>query len=388
MNSADANTDNPLVLVIDDEAIIRKLYCKMLAKLGYRAVDASNGETGLELFHELSPEMVLVDLRMPGKDGLEVLEILTATAPDVPVIVVSATHDVTDAINALRFGAWDFMLKPASTEIFEHTVNRCFERSRLIQQNKEFKRKLEQRLKTIREDEEAGRKIQARLLPPTEHHFGDYRISYLLQPSMYLSGDFVDFFEIGDDGFAFCLADVSGHGISSALVTVFLKSYMVKFRDRLIQQGDKTICHPAELVAELNAELLREELDKHMTFYFGIVDFARNTLSFVDAGQFPNPLLFTDEGVEVLKDKGMPVGLFDFATYETHVINLPSQFKLTLFSDGVLDLLGTMPLEEKLNQLEELATEGAMEKLLSETEDPEELPDDVTILTIERKTDG
>lgn len=388
MDSAIASTEGALVLVIDDEEIIRQIYVKLLDMLGYRSIEAENGRCGLEQFHAQNPDMVLVDLNMPEIGGIEVLKSITKAAPEVPVIIVSGTTNVQDAIRALRFGAWDFLLKPSSAAIFKHTINRCLERANLIRQNREFRHQLEQRLKSIYEDEEAGRIIQACLLPPPSHEFGPYSISYALIPSMYLSGDFIDFFELGQDRFAFYLADVSGHGISSALITVFLNGFMVRFRERMKHQNDDTICHPAKLLVELNEELLNQKLDKHMTLFFGIIDTTQGTLSYVDAGQYPKPLLITEETVTPLLHKSLPIGLFDFTTYETQVIDLPPRFQLTIFSDGILDILSDMSLEDKLEKLEHLACTDSAAAQLKEAESGGELPDDITVLTIKGNRNG
>ena len=80
----------------------------------------------------------------------------------------------------------------------------------------------------IREDEISAYKIQMRLFPPKETTIGEYHFARFIKSSAYLSGDFIDYFKIGNDHIVFYSADVSGHGVSSALVTILLKSFIRK----------------------------------------------------------------------------------------------------------------------------------------------------------------
>ncbi|NIV97684.1 SpoIIE family protein phosphatase, partial [Candidatus Saccharibacteria bacterium] len=91
----------------------------------------------------------------------------------------------------------------------------------------------------LREDEEAGRRLQFQLLPRDNQSFGDYQFSRKLWTSLYLSGDFVDYFYIDEDHLGFYIADVSGHGVPSAFVTVLLKSYMNRYLELFRQQKNQ-----------------------------------------------------------------------------------------------------------------------------------------------------
>jgi sigma-B regulation protein RsbU (phosphoserine phosphatase) len=105
---------------------------------------------------------------------------------------------------------------------------------------------------------------------------------------------------------------------------------------------------------------------------------------YANAAQYPHPILTRGDRSEVLPEKGMPIGLFDFAEFPNHEMDLPLEFRLTLFSDGALDLLQEGSLEDKLSQLEEMARDGKIETLFDLAQEQEELPDDVTALIIER----
>ncbi len=135
---------HPSILIIDDEPIIRESIAVYLEDSGFRTIQAVDGREGLEKYRSLQPDAVLVDLRMPEVDGLDVLSTVTQEAPETPVIVVSGTGVIHDAIEALRRGAWDFLTKPIpDLAVLEHTVCRAIERSRLLVENRRYREHLE-----------------------------------------------------------------------------------------------------------------------------------------------------------------------------------------------------------------------------------------------------
>ncbi len=373
------------VLIIDDDANDRHLLKVLLNDGDYEVIEAPDGPEGLRLFGEHHPDLVVIDLRMPGMDGLEVLDKISQKQTSTPVIVVSGSERIDDAIQAIRLGASDYLLKPVNEpSILFHTLERNLERATLIKQNERFRKKLESQLKEIYEDEEAGRKIQNRLLPPPLKPYGAYTMRQSVLPSMTLSGDFLDYFSIGDNHVAFYSADVAGHGVSSALITVLIKSFMVKFRDNYVSEKDDTVLDPAALVKTLNTELLRERLDKHLTLFFGVLDRTKNTLIYSSCGHYPYPVLTTADGTRLLEEKSMAVGLFDFAEYQNARIELPPSFRLTVFSDGALDLVEQDGLDKKMQYLASLGSEEAVQAFLERAREIDDLPDDISVLSVER----
>ena len=100
---------------IDDDNDTRNYFKVVLEEANFKVIGAENGIKGIEVFNEKNPDLVLLDLRMPGISGFEVLLNITASSPQTPVIVVSATDSIDDVVESLRLGAWDFILKPMST---------------------------------------------------------------------------------------------------------------------------------------------------------------------------------------------------------------------------------------------------------------------------------
>lgn len=132
------------ILTIDDEEIIRLSIEAYLEDSGYSVIQAENGRVGLEVFDREKPDLVLVDLRMPEVDGLDVLAQVTKKSPHTPIIVVSGTGVLNDAIEALRLGAWDYVTKPIQDmAVLEHSVNKALERAELLKQQQSHKEELE-----------------------------------------------------------------------------------------------------------------------------------------------------------------------------------------------------------------------------------------------------
>ncbi|HLP48356.1 MAG TPA: response regulator, partial [Candidatus Kapabacteria bacterium] len=147
------------ILVVDDEVPVRMSLGAFLEDCGYEVLEAENGRVGLEKFKSENPDLVLVDLRMPEVDGLEVLLEITAQSPDTPVIVVSGTGFIGDVIEALHRGAWDYLLKPViDMEMLRYAVKKALERSSLIKENKAYRENLEEMVRTRTAQLEAANK--------------------------------------------------------------------------------------------------------------------------------------------------------------------------------------------------------------------------------------
>jgi DNA-binding NtrC family response regulator len=133
------------VLVIEDEEPIRDSFRNFLEDQSYTVGTASDGREGLELFEQQQPDVVILDLRMPEMNGHEVLKRLSAQSSDIPLIVVSGTGQIGDAIEALHLGAWDYLLKPvADLNMLQHAISRVMERARLIRENRDHQAHLKE----------------------------------------------------------------------------------------------------------------------------------------------------------------------------------------------------------------------------------------------------
>ncbi|MBF0195726.1 MAG: response regulator [Magnetococcales bacterium] len=150
---ASTEIKRPKILTIDDEPGIRETFRDFLEDLDYEVFEGENGRHGLEIFSEVKPDLVLLDLRMPELDGMEVLTILKEKSPDTPVIIVSGTGVIGDAIQAINLGAWDYLLKPVvDMGILRHSVEKVLDRAKLLLQNRAYQENLETQVNIRTED--------------------------------------------------------------------------------------------------------------------------------------------------------------------------------------------------------------------------------------------
>jgi len=384
------------VLVIDDEAIVRDSIVAYLEDSGFDVLEADNGQDGVACFHRHLPDIVLCDLRMPNMDGLAVLKEINGISPNTPFIVVSGAGVMADVVQALRLGASDYLIKPIlDMEVLEHSILRNLKSMRLVEQNSAYRnqledknRELEVRLEELRLDQQAGREVQKRMLPDNQAQMTGIEFNYHIIPSLYLSGDFVDYFPISADKVVFYIADVSGHGASSAFITVLLKNLSNRLRRNLKRQSSDDLLTPHKVLQRINKELVDAQLGKHVSLFWGMIDLPSTTLSYSVAGQFPMPILSNRNGVHYLEGRSQPAGLFAAAQYETYNIELGQSFELVAVSDGILEVMPQETLTEKEDCLLNWVKSGQLtvenlESLLN-IDQSKEIPDDITLLTLSR----
>jgi serine phosphatase RsbU (regulator of sigma subunit) len=384
------------LLVIDDDILVRQSIVAYLEDSGYRIHDESNGYGGIAWFREHKPDLVLTDLRMPDLDGLTLLKMVKEVDPDVPVIVISGMGMVADVAEALRLGAADYLIKPlVDMEVLTHSINKALAVLDLQRENQRYRRELEKANRELREyvrvlerDQQAGRQVQINLLPPTPVRYGDITVAHKIVPSLYLSGDFIDYGLINNRYLSFYLTDISGHGASSAFVTVWLKQLVRRIirERRIFHQQDAFQIDAAEWMSMINQELLRSKFGCHLTCFVGILDTHTRQMRYVLGGHLPLPVLVADGEARFLEGKGKPVGIFKDATWQVFQATLPEKFSLMVFSDGILEVLPPPDLISKEECLLDLMKDcsGDLNAIWARLglDKLKDMPDDIAVLTL------
>ena len=134
------------ILVVDDEEAIREVVSTMLESKGYRCTAVSNGRAAQEQVKRATPDLVLSDMIMPEMDGIKLLDWMREYDPEVPVIMVTAIHDISTALEAIRRGAYDYILKPFEKDQLFLGVGRALQHRRLVAENRSYQLKLEQQV--------------------------------------------------------------------------------------------------------------------------------------------------------------------------------------------------------------------------------------------------
>jgi len=134
------------ILVVDDEEAIREVVSTMLESRGYRCSAVSNGRSAQDYVRKETPDLVLSDMIMPEMDGIKLLDWLHGFDPEVPVIMVTAIHDISTALEAIRRGAYDYILKPFEKDQLYHGVERALQHRRLVIEVRNYQADLERKV--------------------------------------------------------------------------------------------------------------------------------------------------------------------------------------------------------------------------------------------------
>lgn len=139
----------PTVLVVDDEPLIRQMFCDILREAGYVTYAAEDGPRAVDIARQETIDVILLDIMMPGMSGLEVLAKLGEITPNSPVIIATASATSENAIAALRLGAFDFIVKGFKSEVMLTTVARALERRRMVIRDRALISQLEAKIQEL-----------------------------------------------------------------------------------------------------------------------------------------------------------------------------------------------------------------------------------------------
>lgn len=247
---------------------------------------------------------------------------------------------------------------------------------------------LRKRCALLLEDQLAGQQLQQQIRPASPWHAQGVQVAHCVIPALYLSGDSLDYFILPDGRILLYLADVSGHGTASALISLLLKTTVREFFFGEHAARSSSAVTPSELLTYLNQRLLSYGSDRHVTLICVILDTKQNQLLWSVAGHLPAPILYQDGHAAFLRGKGQPVGLFEHATYTDEQMPLPERFSLSLFSDGILEALPEKHLLTREAALPRLITkaEGEYRKIVDclGLANCSNMPDDIAMLVLSR----
>lgn len=341
------------ILVVDDSRVQRKILSSQLTRAGYSVIEAASAEDALGVVLCEQPDLVISDWMMSGMTGLDFCRQLRGLALEnyIYFILLTSKTETAEIAHGLDAGADDFLIKPVSGDELRARIAAG---ERILRIERELKDKNRLLISTLSElqdlydsidrDLMEARKLQQSLVRERQRNFGNAEVNLLLSPSGHVGGDLVGFFPINARRVGFFAIDVSGHGITSALMTARLAGYLSgnsPEQNMALVLNDFGIYDarpPAELAAALNGVVLKEmQTENYFTLAYADVDLISGRVIMVQAGH-PHPAIIrTDGRVEYLGSGGMPVGLIDGATYdEFEALLLPGD-RLFLMSDGITE---------------------------------------------------
>lgn len=386
------------VLVIDENLTRGSRIADLASTAGFTSSVASSLDAFSDALDDSSDwDVVLCDVQASPAAWMEEGVTLRELDVHVPVMMFSSESRSSSMMHALRLGVNDFFAAPvedpdsllASMErcVRLRSMSRELRRSR--QALERTNRELKNTVRVLEKDQQAGRQVQMRMLPTSPMVASDYMFSHTIIPSLYLSGDFTDYFTVDDHYVVFFMADVSGHGSSSAFTTVLLKNLFARKRSDYLRRNDSTILGPVSMLNLANRELLELNVGKYATMVVGVLDQVENTLEYSVAGHLPLPVLVSDAGARYLDGKGNAVGMMPEPQYAQHRIELPEAFMLALFSDGILEILPPKNLLEKEAFFLDVfsRTADTPEELVSQLglDSADTAPDDIAALFVSKR---
>lgn len=338
------------VLVVDDSRLQRRILVSFLKKWGFEVSEADSGENALKMCTEKMPDLVLSDWMMPGMSGLDFCREFRKIPRDGYgyFILLTSKSEKNDVAQGLDAGADDFLTKPVNSGELRARItagDRIFgmqqelsEKNRVIS---DTLGELQAAYDTIDKDLIQAKKIQESLVPSRARDFGRAQVSLLLKPCGHIGGDLVGMFSPCEDQVGFYSIDVSGHGITSAMMTARLGGYLSSayFDQNLGMKvqadGSHMLRQPIEVAQMLNSRLLADTgIEEYFTMAYATADLRTGRVQIVQAGH-PHPLVLRRDGqAEFVGRGGIPIGLLPDVSYEQFETVLKSGDRLLLYSDG------------------------------------------------------
>ena len=340
---------NAKILVVDDLEVNVRLLEGMLRIAGYTSVESTTDPTQVcELHRRNRYCLILLDLHMPGMDGFQVMEGLKEIEGDdyLPVIVITAQPG--HKLRALEAGAKDFVGKPFDMAELRARVHNILEVRLLHLASQSHSKALEETVRQLeasrevirlqsldeqkrREQELAlAQETQESLLPRSLPQFENYHIHAFSNPTRYVGGDFYDFLQLTSGEWTGVLADVSGKGMSAAL----LSSMVLGALSMKLRSGTE----PREVLNRINQLICEKSLPFQFVTLFLFLLNPNGAGQFISAGHTPACLFRSATGkIEQLVSEHYFLGMFDFASYESRPLQLCNGDILVVYSDGLTE---------------------------------------------------
>jgi len=397
------------VLVVDDSRVQRRILSVSLKREGYDVIEAASGQEALEICRENLPDLILSDWMMPGMSGLEFCRELR----EIPVesyayfILLTSKSEKDEVAQGFAAGADDFLTKPvngyelrariSAGERILRMQHELTEKNRVITDTLD---ELQRLYDSLDNDLLAAKKLQQSLVPDRFRDFGLGAVSLLLQSSGHVGGDLVGHYKISDTRLGLYSIDVSGHGISSALITARLAGYLSSSSPeqnvamQVYPDGSHEHLDPKEVICRLNEIILDEmETEHYFTMLLADVDLETGRVTMAQAGH-PHPLIQRADGtIEQDGPGGLPVGLIPGAEFSQFVLQLHPGDRLFMMSDGVTEcpdtdsgMLGENGFETMVRDLHGHALDETLQAIvwkLDEYSGGRGFPDDISGILLE-----
>jgi len=345
-----------LLLVDDNPTNLQVLY-QTLETTGCKLLVAKNGETALSIAQKASPDLILLDIMMPGIDGFEVCRRLKAdpATAAIPVIFLSALTDTKDKVQGFQLGAVDYVSKPFQPDEVIARVNTHLTIHRL-------KREVEKKKDALENELEIVSDVQRRLLPKKVPEIKGLKLAVHYETSLYAGGDYYDIAKMPDNQWGFLVADAEGHSAPAAV--------MMAMTCALFRSYPQPPTEPGKLLYFLNEHLCKVAEPSFVTALYIVYDADRHTLKIARAGH-PPPMICRSAGQKAIEydcSGVFPMGIDPYNQVPVTEAELKPGDRILMYTDGVTERFNTDGKtygEERLLRQLEVNREGHPQELLA-----------------------
>jgi len=318
----------PRTLIADDQPDVLEALRLLLKGAGFSTEAVTSPAAALDALRRESFDLLLMDLNYArdttsGYEGLNLLARVRELDSELPVVVMTAWGSVDIAIEALRGGVTDFILKPWENDQLIAMLRRHIKKGRAARDSQKLSAQRQQELSD-------ARAIQERLIPDSIPQLEGYTIAAAWEPARTVGGDYYDVLSFDSDTIAMCIGDVSGKGMPAALL---MSNVQAAFR-ALATRNEL----PAGICARLNSAVASStRQDRFISFFYCVLEGRSGRLAYANAGHNPPVLIRANGSVERLECGGSVLGPFEVASYEQCETVIRSGDRLLMFTDGVTE---------------------------------------------------
>ena len=327
-----SNNSRAQILVVDDDAISRKILAQLLASAGHDCRECEDGAKALQLIHAKPPSLLLLDFDMPGLNGAEVLRRLRSDADpavaQTPTIMLTGHGSEESEVSCLQAGADDFVTKPINAAVLRARIETQLRLRSMRRQLERQNDELEEWRRNLERDLAAARLTQQSLIPQKPPPLPGWQVATCYRPVIQVGGDIYGWLPMKDSRILFWIADGTGHGAAAALLTTLAKL--------LFHYGSVEHDAPATVMERVNSDFRSIfGARSFMTAMCVALDPASGHASVVGAGH-PPLLVSRDNGAtESIASIAPPLGLIEHPEFTETVIGFETGDAFLLYTDGL-----------------------------------------------------
>src|SRR5213082_2210500 len=385
-----SKTSRAQILVVDDDAVSRKILAQLLASAGHQCRECEDGTEALELIRAQQPSLLLLDFDMPGLNGTEVLKSLRSdkdpAIAQIPAIMLTGHGSEESEVRCLQAGADDFVTKPVNAAVLRARIETQLRLRSMRRQLERQNDELEEWRRNLERDLAAAQLTQQSLIPQKPPTIAGWEVAACYRPVIQVGGDIYGWLRMKDGRILFWIADGTGHGAAAALLTTLAKL--------LFHHGSAEHNAPASVMEAVNDDFRSIFGGRSfMTAMCVAINHKTGSAHAVGAGHPPLLIVRQNGATESIASVAPPLGLVERSEFVETALDFEPGDAFLLYTDGLFGSSKHEPRRLTPRQLQnmmdhsaptaEVLLEGILERV-TPNNPKEALSDDMTALAVRR----